>query len=116
MCCVPWSIKPEKTKTIKKNQNPEFNESFRFQIPAAEIASQTLYLQVWDWDRVSKNDPLGEVKLQLGAVDLSRTFSEVRTLTSYTGKVREKKKVFQKKEGIFTGEGGSLFFEKPSLR
>ena len=91
MCCVPWSIKPEKTKTIKKNQNPEFNESFRFQIPAAEIASQTLYLQVWDWDRVSKNDPLGEVKLQLGAVDLSRTFSEVRTLTSYTGKVRKEK-------------------------
>ena len=40
---------------------------------------------------MSKNDPLGEVKLQLGAVDLSRTFSEVRTLTSYTGKVRKEK-------------------------
>ena len=49
---------------------------------------QTLYMQVFDWDRLSKNDPLGEVKLQLGYFDLSKSLNEWRQLQAYSGKVR----------------------------
>ena len=29
---VPWVSKPEKTETKKKQTNPTFNETFRFQV------------------------------------------------------------------------------------
>ena len=45
-----------------------------------------MYLQVFDWDRLSKNDCLGEVKLQLGQVDMSRAITETRQLQPYSGK------------------------------
>ena len=45
-------------------------------------------MQVFDWDRLSKNDPLGEVKLQLGYFDLSKSLNEWRQLQAYSGKVR----------------------------
>ena len=35
-----------------------------------------------------KNDPLGEVKLQLGYFDLSKSLNEWRQLQAYSGKVR----------------------------
>ena len=47
-----------------------------------------MLLQVFDWDRFSKNDPLGELKLQLGYFDLSRAVTEWRQLHNYSGKVR----------------------------
>ena len=43
---------------------------------------------MFDWDRFSKNDPLGEVKLGLGYFDLSRGLTEWRQLQSYSGKVK----------------------------
>ena len=52
------------------------------------MSSKTLLLQVFDWDRFSKNDALGEVKLGLGYFDLSRGVTEWRQLQSYSGKVR----------------------------
>ena len=58
------------------------------QIARDEIVKQTLYMQVFDWDRLSKNDPLGEVKLQLGYFDLSKSLNEWRQLQAYSGKVR----------------------------
>ena len=45
-------------------------------------------MQVFDWDRFSKNDPMGEVKLQLGYFDLTRAITEWRQLQAYSGKVR----------------------------
>ena len=56
-------------------------------MPAGATASKTLVMQVFDWDRFSKNDPLGEVKLQLGYFDLSRSITEWRQLQAYSGKV-----------------------------
>ena len=58
------------------------------QIPGSAVSSKTLLLQVFDWDRFSKNDALGEVKLGLGYFDLSRGVTEWRQLQSYSGKVR----------------------------
>ena len=44
-------------------------------------------MQVFDWDRFSKNDGIGEVKLQLGYFDLSKSLKEQRQLMPYSGKV-----------------------------
>lgn len=47
-------------------------------------------MQLFDWDRMSKNDPLGEVKLNLAYFDLSNAKTEWRQLQKYSGKVRMK--------------------------
>ena len=87
---LPGSNKPEKTKTVKNSINPIFNESFRFQVPHSELKSKTLIFQVFDWDRFSKNDPIGEVKIQLGNIDVSKPLEEWRVLQPITGKVASK--------------------------
>ena len=58
------------------------------QIPELYIKQQTLFMQLFDWDRMSKNDPLGEVILNLGYFDLSTTRTEWRQLQKYSGKVK----------------------------
>ena len=45
-------------------------------------------MQLFDWDRMSKNDPLGEVKLNLAYFDLSNAKTEWRQLQKYSGKVK----------------------------
>ena len=84
MYLIPGSNKPEKTKTVKNSINPIFNESFRFQVPHSELKSKTLIFQVFDWDRFSKNDPIGEVKIQLGNIDVSKPLEEWRVLQPIT--------------------------------
>ena len=51
-------------------------------------------MQVFDWDRFSKNDPMGEVKLQLGYFDLTRAVTEWRQLQAYSGKVSSQLSTF----------------------
>ena len=85
---LPLTQKPEKTKPVKNSSNPVFNHSVNYEIRQADLMNQTLYLQVFDWDRFSKNDPIGEVKLQLGYLDLSSILKETRALMPYSGKVK----------------------------
>lgn len=52
--------KVQKTKTIKKSLNPEWNETLTIaSITAQQIAEERLEVNVWDWDRVSGNDFMG---------------------------------------------------------
>merc|ERR1711881_585482 len=60
--------KEMKTKVVKDNNNPEIQETFRF--PHSPASKQPLLLQVYDWDRFSKNDLMGEVIVPLGQADL----------------------------------------------
>jgi len=60
--------KEMKTKVVKENNNPEIQETFRF--PHSPASKQPLLLQVYDWDRFSKNDLMGEVIVPLGQADL----------------------------------------------
>eukprot|EP00092_Neocalanus_flemingeri_P001913 GFUD01002043.1.p1 GENE.GFUD01002043.1~~GFUD01002043.1.p1 ORF type:complete len:1721 (-),score=424.93 GFUD01002043.1:78-4745(-) len=83
---LPGNNKPEKTKVMKNSLNPVFNESFKFQVPYNEVATKTLIFQVFDWDRFTKNDPIGEIKIQLGHVDISKPLQEWRVLQAITGK------------------------------
>jgi len=83
---LPGNNKPEKTKVVKNSLHPVFNENFRFQVPYSDIGTKTLIFQVFDWDRFSKNDPIGEIKIQLGQIDLSRPLQQWTVLQAMTGK------------------------------
>ena len=77
---LPGSHDELKTKVVKSEMNPQFNETFRFQIPLAEIQRKTLFLQIMDWDRFTKNDPIGEIHIPLNQVDLSTMNREWRSI------------------------------------
>lgn len=59
------------TRIKRKNLNPTWNEVFRFEgFPHNKLLSRTLYLQVLDYDRFSRNDPIGEIEIPLSDIDL----------------------------------------------
>ncbi|XP_061195029.1 synaptotagmin-7-like isoform X1 [Saccostrea echinata] len=62
------------TKVKKKNLNPRWNESFLFEgWPHNKLLEKTIYLQVIDYDRFSRDDPIGETYIPLNEVDLSQS-------------------------------------------
>jgi len=77
-------LMPEKkkyeTKVHRKTLNPVFNENFLFKVPYAEVAGKTLRFNVFDFDRFSKHDQIGQIMVPLGSVDLARVIEEWREL------------------------------------
>ncbi|XP_015760692.1 PREDICTED: synaptotagmin-7-like [Acropora digitifera] len=62
------------TRIKRKNLSPTWNEVFRFEgFAHSKLLSRTLYLQVLDYDRFSRNDPIGEIEIPLSDVDLGPT-------------------------------------------
>ncbi|XP_035827363.1 synaptotagmin-7-like [Aplysia californica] len=62
------------TKVKKKNLNPHWNECFLFEgWPHNKLLEKTLYLQVIDYDRFSRDDPIGETYIPLNMVDLTQS-------------------------------------------
>ncbi|XP_064618062.1 synaptotagmin-7-like isoform X2 [Liolophura sinensis] len=60
------------TKIKKKNLNPRWNETFAYEgWPHNKLLEKTLYLQVVDYDRFSRDDPIGELYIPLNEIDLS---------------------------------------------
>ena len=61
------------TRVKRKNLNPIWNEAFTFEgFPYQKLMQRTLYLQVLDYDRFSRNDAIGEVELNLADVHLQQ--------------------------------------------
>ncbi|XP_031756135.1 synaptotagmin-7 isoform X3 [Xenopus tropicalis] len=61
------------TKVKRKNLNPHWNETFLFEgFPYEKVVQRVLYLQVLDYDRFSRNDPIGEVSIPLNKTDLTQ--------------------------------------------
>ncbi|XP_037778296.1 synaptotagmin 1-like isoform X3 [Penaeus monodon] len=83
---LPDKKKKFETKVHRKTLNPVFNETFTFkQVPYADIMSKTLVFGIYDFDRFSKHDQIGEVKIPLCQVDLAQTIEEWRDLLSVEG-------------------------------
>ncbi|XP_045621092.1 synaptotagmin 1 isoform X3 [Procambarus clarkii] len=83
---LPDKKKKFETKVHRKTLNPVFNETFTFkQVPYADIMSKTLVFGIYDFDRFSKHDQIGEVKIPLCQVDLAQTIEEWRDLVSVEG-------------------------------
>ncbi|XP_063219520.1 synaptotagmin-7 isoform X2 [Bacillus rossius redtenbacheri] len=60
------------TKVKRRTLNPRWNETFYFEgFPIQKLQSRVLHLHVFDYDRFSRDDSIGEVFLPLCQVDLS---------------------------------------------
>ena len=56
-----------------------------WQVPYADAMGKTLVFAIYDFDRFSKHDQIGEVKLPLCTIDLAQTIEEWRDLVSVEG-------------------------------
>lgn len=74
----------EKTRVHKSTLNPVFNEKFEFKIAYTELVSKTLVLALYDFDKFSKHDEIGQVMIQMSSIDLAQTHEEWRELTRIT--------------------------------
>lgn len=71
------------TKVHRKTLNPFFNQQFEFKnLPYAETFDKTLMMNIFDYDRFSKHDQIGEVKLPLCQMDLAQTINEWKDVQS----------------------------------
>ncbi|XP_061078073.1 synaptotagmin VIII [Conger conger] len=77
---LPSNTKTYETKVFRSTLNPAFNEHFTFQVPQAELGRSTLVLQVFDFNRFTKHDIIGELRLPLGEVDWNHVIEEWRDL------------------------------------
>jgi synaptotagmin-1 len=82
---LPDKKKKFETKVHRKTLNPVFNESFTFKVPYADAMGKTLVFAIYDFDRFSKHDQIGEVKMPLCMVDLAQTIEEWGEVTSVEG-------------------------------
>ncbi|XP_043574863.1 ras GTPase-activating protein 4 [Chiloscyllium plagiosum] len=57
---VQYNGKTQESSVVKKSCYPRWNEVFEFVLDDTG-AENTLHVEVWDWDLVSKNDFLGKV-------------------------------------------------------
>ncbi|XP_049318763.1 synaptotagmin-2 isoform X2 [Astyanax mexicanus] len=79
---LPDKKKKYDTKVHKKTLNPVFNETFCFKIPFQEMGGKTLVMSVYDFDRFSKHDVIGEVKIPMNTLDLAQPIEQWRDLDS----------------------------------
>ncbi|XP_041934780.1 synaptotagmin-1a isoform X3 [Alosa alosa] len=77
---MPDKKKKFETKVHRKTLNPTFNEQFTFKVPYTELGGKTLIMTVYDFDRFSKHDAIGDVKVPMNKVDFSHVTEEWRDL------------------------------------
>nr|KAI8758458.1 synaptotagmin-10-like [Biomphalaria glabrata] len=68
------------TKVHRKTLNPEFNETFSFIVQYEELTERCLQFNIYDFDRFSRHDAIGTVKVKdiLGEGSLSKETFFVR--------------------------------------
>ncbi|XP_041053766.1 synaptotagmin-2 [Carcharodon carcharias] len=61
------------TKIVKNTRNPLFGDQFTYFIEDDTYRKATLKLEVWDFDKYSRRDVLGEVRLPFSNLEFSNT-------------------------------------------
>ncbi|XP_008631054.1 PREDICTED: synaptotagmin-1 isoform X2 [Corvus brachyrhynchos] len=87
---LPDKKKKYETKVHRKTLNPVFNEQFTFKVPYSELGGKTLVMAVYDFDRFSKHDIIGEYKVAMNTVDFGHVTEEWRDLQSAEKEEQEK--------------------------
>uniref|UniRef100_A0A915CFX7 C2 domain-containing protein n=1 Tax=Parascaris univalens TaxID=6257 RepID=A0A915CFX7_PARUN len=80
LCILPEGKQKFETKVQRNNLNPQFNETFAFNIAFNELRYKTLQFIVFDFDRLSKDDRIGQLSLPLDSVDFGANIDEWRYL------------------------------------
>lgn len=78
------------TRVHRKTLNPTFGETFQFPVPYDQLAVRKLHMSVFDFDRFSRHDMIGEVVLEnlFEVSDLSRETAMWRDI-QYATSVRQ---------------------------
>lgn len=82
---LPERKRKYETKVHRKTLNPIFNESFKFEVPYGDVMTKTLVFAVYDYDRFSKHDAIGEVRLPVCQMDLAQAKEIWKDLSSIVG-------------------------------
>ncbi|KAM4720862.1 synaptotagmin-8 isoform 1-T2 [Rhinophrynus dorsalis] len=72
--------KKHETKVYRKTLNPVFNEAFTFKVTQSEIPETAAVVQIYDFNRFSKHDVIGELRIPLGEVNLQHVIEDWRDL------------------------------------
>lgn len=79
---LPEKKKKFETKVHRKTLSPVYNETFVFkEIEYADIAEKTIAFQIFDFDRFSKHDQIGELMVPLNSIDLGKVVQEWRDVS-----------------------------------
>ncbi|VDN55027.1 unnamed protein product, partial [Dracunculus medinensis] len=79
---LPEGKQKYETKIKYKNLSPIFNETFSFNVPFAELQRKTLLIAVYDFDRISKDDRIGQISIALDSVDFGFVVEKWQKLNS----------------------------------
>lgn len=81
--------------------------------PYEKVVQRTLYLQVLDYDRFSRNDPIGEVSIPLNKVDLTQMQTFWKDLKPCSdGSVRPH--LWVPGSGVLAGQGRQIWSSPPA--
>ena len=91
---MPEKKKKFETKVHRKTLNPVFNETFVFKnLAYGDISGKTLVFAIYDFDRFSRHDQIGEVPIALGHVDLGKVIQEFRDIQPPAGEKENENKL-----------------------
>ncbi|XP_040183412.1 synaptotagmin-3 isoform X2 [Rana temporaria] len=76
MYLLPDRKKKFQTKVHRKTLNPIFNETFHFNVPFNELQNRKLHFSVYDFDRFTRHDLIGQVLID-NLLDYSNPTEEV---------------------------------------
>jgi len=82
---LPDKNKKFETKVHRKTLDPVFNESFKFNVPYGDVMGKTLVFAVFDFDRFTKNDEIGEVRVPVCNIDLAYSEEKWQEIKSTSG-------------------------------
>eukprot|EP00091_Calanus_sinicus_P012201 TRINITY_DN2768_c0_g1_i5.p1 TRINITY_DN2768_c0_g1~~TRINITY_DN2768_c0_g1_i5.p1 ORF type:complete len:376 (-),score=127.47 TRINITY_DN2768_c0_g1_i5:1050-2135(-) len=96
---MPGTHAELKTKVVKKELNPTYNDEFSFVLSPTDVQKKTIVFQVFDWERFSANDGIGEVQVPLWppSVDLAMETDRWEDLEKITSDKNKKPILKQKR-------------------